>query len=210
MKLAAEFGTSQMPVREALRDLEMAGLVTSKPRRGSFVKPFAASAQREIYLVRGALEEAAARLATAQLCRAMSAHSSAKSRACARRRGPENIERMIAHSVQFHRIIVAAAGNELLLKLWDSLHLEIHTRVTLLGARHRLHEGGGKPSADRRCHQGAAMSSAPAACRASIRLISSTGSICERCDRVNRRSRPPKDLCCCRRRIGRFPGARRT
>ena len=42
-----------------------------------------------------------------------------------------NIEQMIVHSVQFHRMIVAAAGNELLLKLWDSLHLEIHTRVTL-------------------------------------------------------------------------------
>ncbi|HTN96264.1 MAG TPA: GntR family transcriptional regulator, partial [Nordella sp.] len=64
MRLAEEFGTSQMPIREALRDLEMAGLVTARPRRGSFVKPFATSAQREIYLVRGALEEAAARLAT--------------------------------------------------------------------------------------------------------------------------------------------------
>src|SRR5262249_18171986 len=38
---------------------------------------------------------------------------------------------MVAHSVAFHRAIVAAAGNELLLKLWDSLHPEIHTRITL-------------------------------------------------------------------------------
>ena len=130
LKLAEEFGTSQLPVREALRDLEMAGLVTSKPRRGSFVKPFATSAQREIYLVRGALEEAAARLATTNLALDIELLQREVDgmRQAARTR---NIEQMIVHSVQFHRMIVAAAGNELLLKLWDSLHLEIHTRVTL-------------------------------------------------------------------------------
>jgi DNA-binding GntR family transcriptional regulator len=130
LKLAEEFGTSQLPVREALRDLEMAGLVTSKPRRGSFVKPFATSAQREIYLVRGALEEAAARLATTNLALDIELLQREVDgmREAARTR---EIEQMIVHSVQFHRMIVAAAGNELLLKLWDSLHLEIHTRVTL-------------------------------------------------------------------------------
>jgi len=130
MKLAEEFGTSQLPIREALRDLEMAGLVTSKPRRGSFVKPFAAGAQREIYLVRGALEEAAARLATMSLAEDVTI---LQNEVDGMREAAlsHNIERMIDHSVQFHRAIVAAAGNELLLKLWDSLHLEIHTRVTL-------------------------------------------------------------------------------
>lgn len=130
MRLAEEFGTSQMPIREALRDLEMAGLVTAKPRRGSFVKPFATSAQREIYLVRGAIEEAAARLATVNPALDISGLQSEVDlmREAA---GTKDIEKMIRHSVAFHRMIVAAAGNELLLKLWDSLHLEIHTRVTL-------------------------------------------------------------------------------
>lgn len=130
MRLAEEFGTSQMPIREALRDLEMAGLVTAKPRRGSFVKPFATSAQREIYLVRGALEEAAARLATVNPALDIEALQREVDgmRDAAR---ANDIEQMIRHSVAFHRAIVAAAGNELLLKLWDSLHLEIHTRVTL-------------------------------------------------------------------------------
>jgi DNA-binding GntR family transcriptional regulator len=94
------------------------------------VKPFATSAQREIYLVRGALEEAAARLATTSLALDITVLQREVDgmRQAARTR---NIEQMIVHSVQFHRMIVAAAGNELLLKLWDSLHLEIHTRVTL-------------------------------------------------------------------------------
>src|SRR5262245_39129695 len=60
LQLAREFGSSQAPVREALRDLEQAGLVTIRPRRGSFVNDYHARAQPEIYYARGALEEAAA------------------------------------------------------------------------------------------------------------------------------------------------------
>ena len=67
LQLAREFGSSQAPVREALRELETAGLVTIRPRRGSFVNDYHARAQHEIYEVRGALEEAAMRLAMPRL-----------------------------------------------------------------------------------------------------------------------------------------------
>jgi DNA-binding GntR family transcriptional regulator len=130
MKLAAEFGTSQLPVREALRDLQMTGLVTSRPRRGSFVKQFEAGAQKEIYLVRGALEEAAARVATPLLARDVSTIQNHVDAMCAAARVGDT-EALVGHSVAFHRTIVAAAGNELLLKLWDSLHPEIHSRITI-------------------------------------------------------------------------------
>jgi len=130
MKLAAEFGTSQLPVREALRDLEMTGLVTSRPRRGSFVKQFEAGAQKDIYLVRGALEEAAARVATPLLAKDASEIQHHVDRMCAAARAGDT-EALVALSVAFHRTIVAAAGNDLLLKLWESLHPEIHTRITL-------------------------------------------------------------------------------
>ena len=130
MKLAAEFGTSQLPVREALHDLEMTGLVTSRPHRGSFVKQFEAGAQREIYLVRGALEEAAARVATPSLSRDVSQIQHHIDQMCVAAQARDT-DMLVVHSVAFHRAIVAAAGNELLLKLWDSLHPEIHTRITL-------------------------------------------------------------------------------
>jgi DNA-binding GntR family transcriptional regulator len=55
LHIAREFGSSQAPVREALRDLETAGLVTIRPRRGSFVNDYHARTQHEIYHVRGAL-----------------------------------------------------------------------------------------------------------------------------------------------------------
>jgi DNA-binding GntR family transcriptional regulator len=132
LKLAAEFGTSQVPVREALRHLEMSGLVTIKPRRGSFVNAYEASAQKDIFFVRGALEESAARIATPRLSKnvaPLQAHVDGMREAA--RRG--DIEALGRHSVAFHRMIVTAAGNDLLLKLWESLHVETHTRITLHG-----------------------------------------------------------------------------
>jgi DNA-binding GntR family transcriptional regulator len=131
LQLAREFGSSQAPVREALRELETAGLVTIRPRRGSFVNDFHARVQHEIYEVRGALEEAAMRLAMPRLkgdARALAAHLEGM-REAAR---ADDFEGMIQHSVGFHRTILRAAGNELLLKMWESLHVDIHSRKTLL------------------------------------------------------------------------------
>ena len=131
LHLAKEFGSSQAPVREALRDLETAGLVTIRPRRGSFVNDYHARTQHEIYNVRGALEEAAARLAVPRLkgnVAELASHLEGM-REAAR---TQDIEGAILHSVGFHRTIMRAAGNELLLKMWESLHVEIHSRKTLL------------------------------------------------------------------------------
>ena len=128
---ARELGVSQSPVREALHDLEGAGLVTIKPRRGSFVNDYHARTQHEIYLVRGALEEAAVRLAMPRLTRDMTElRSHFEGMRESARDG--NVEGVIHHSVWFHRAILQASGNELLLRMWESLHVELHSRKTLL------------------------------------------------------------------------------
>ncbi len=131
LQLAREFGASQAPVREALRELETAGLVTIRPRRGSFVNDYHAGAQHEIYEVRGALEEAAMRLALPKLnadTRALAAHLEGM-REAARN---HDFDGVVQHSVGFHRTILRAAENDLLLKMWESLHVEIHSRKTVL------------------------------------------------------------------------------
>ena len=131
LQLAREFGSSQAPVREALRDLETTGLVTIRPRRGSFVNDYHARTQHEIYHVRGALEEAAARLAVPRLkgnVAELVLHLEGM-REAAR---THDIDASILHSVGFHRTIMIATGNALLLKMWESLHVEIHSRKTML------------------------------------------------------------------------------
>jgi DNA-binding GntR family transcriptional regulator len=67
--LASEFGTSKIPVREALVQLQSEGLVDIFPNRGFQVRPLATSELDEVFSLRLQIEPAAvalgARLATA-------------------------------------------------------------------------------------------------------------------------------------------------
>jgi DNA-binding GntR family transcriptional regulator len=62
-ELADVFGTSRIPVREALRALEYEGLVTSEPHRGFTVTALDADDVEEVYELRILLESHAVRLA---------------------------------------------------------------------------------------------------------------------------------------------------
>ena len=62
-RLADQFGTSRIPVREALRALEHEGLVTSLPYRGFTVTELDADDIEEVYELRILLESQAVRLA---------------------------------------------------------------------------------------------------------------------------------------------------
>ncbi len=56
-ELAARFGTSRGPIREALRALEESGLVRSEKHRGVFVREISVAEADEIYDVREALDQ---------------------------------------------------------------------------------------------------------------------------------------------------------
>src|ERR1700728_660471 len=60
--LAAEFGTSKIPVREALVQLQSEGLVDIFPNRGFQVRPLATSELDEVFSLRLQIEPAAAAL----------------------------------------------------------------------------------------------------------------------------------------------------
>src|SRR5450759_3561190 len=62
-RLAADFGVSRNPVREALRIVQAEGLVTMAPRRGAVVSTPDASTIADLFAVRTSLETVAARLA---------------------------------------------------------------------------------------------------------------------------------------------------
>ena len=65
--VAAEFGVSQAPVREALRDLEAMRFVESQPHRGARVREVSTEELVQIYPVRAALEEVAGREAAPRI-----------------------------------------------------------------------------------------------------------------------------------------------
>jgi len=64
-ELAEQFKVSRTPVREAIRKLEIEGLVQYQPRRGVIVTGFSAEDIDDIYATREVLEGLAARLAAA-------------------------------------------------------------------------------------------------------------------------------------------------
>ncbi len=57
-EIAAQFGVSKIPVREALVQLKAEGLVNFYPNRGAFVSEISAAEADEIYVMRIALETA--------------------------------------------------------------------------------------------------------------------------------------------------------
>ena len=65
--VAKELGTSQAPVREALRGLEALGIVEITPFRGARVRRLDTAELLEAYVVRSAIEVLGARLAMARL-----------------------------------------------------------------------------------------------------------------------------------------------
>ncbi len=65
--LAARFGVSRTPIREALRQLQAIGLVEQLGHRGALVRSFSADECRNIFLVRAELEGLAAERAAGRL-----------------------------------------------------------------------------------------------------------------------------------------------
>lgn len=67
VKLAEELGVSRTPIREALRQLELEGLVYSIPHKGAFVAGVTAQDIEDIYTIRMLLDGLAARWAARRL-----------------------------------------------------------------------------------------------------------------------------------------------
>ena len=131
-RIAAELGTSQAPVREALRDLAQLRLVESEPFKGARVRAFGDEELVEVYPVRAVLEELAAKEATRRLAGDVtSLEAELEAMRDAARRGDLNA--LVRHDFGFHRLIVEAAGNPILEQCWKSLGVEGRITITLYG-----------------------------------------------------------------------------
>lgn len=125
-RIAQELGTSQAPVREALRDLELLGLVESEAFRGSRVREFSDAELLDVFPVRAVLEELAAKLAARRLQGDVSAlEHEVKEMLRAAKSGDTRTQ--VARDIAFHRALVEAAGNPMLLKAWLALGIEVPT-----------------------------------------------------------------------------------
>jgi DNA-binding GntR family transcriptional regulator len=127
-RIAQELGVSQAPVREALRDLQSVRFVETVPFRGARVRAVSDAELIEVYPIRGALEEVAAREAAKRLRGDVTAlEQELKAMAQAR-----DLREQVEHDVRFHELIVEASGNSRLIEIWASLQVEARTAITAL------------------------------------------------------------------------------
>jgi DNA-binding GntR family transcriptional regulator len=139
-RIAQQFGVSQGPVREALRDLELFGFVVSSPFRGTQVRKISTEDLLEIYPIRAALEGVAARAAAVRIDEATLAHLEELLAAMreAAARDDHRAEADADHA--FHHAIVKASGNHMLEHVWQTMRLSITTCVTHSVTHRSLHE----------------------------------------------------------------------
>jgi DNA-binding GntR family transcriptional regulator len=130
-RIARELGTSQAPVREALRGLEALGVVEITPFRGARVRRPSKREIIEAYAVRSTLEALAARLAVPRMVdadRIEVAGYFEQMRAAARKGDGHGVAQADA---RFHGRIVELADNGTLERVWRSLEPFSRTYLTM-------------------------------------------------------------------------------
>lgn len=116
--LARQLGISRTPVRQAFLKLEAEDLLELYPRRGALVRPVSASESENVLEARLLIEMHCARRA-ASVGRALG--FSLRESIAEQERALSAGSGFIAADREFHRTIVAASRNEILVRTYDAL-----------------------------------------------------------------------------------------
>lgn len=118
-RVSAAVGVSRTPVREAFQQLHGEGLIELLPRRGARVRVVTAGELVEICEARLVLEN----FAIATLCRHRLPPPEAMrtAQAAMQRVAPADMRGHVRLNTEFHRALVAGAGNEVVTGLYDTL-----------------------------------------------------------------------------------------
>jgi DNA-binding FadR family transcriptional regulator len=142
-QLATELGVSRGTIREALRALSLTGLLEPRVGDGTYVRATneisgvlvrdeLSASLTDVLDVRAGIEAAAARLAAQ---RPVPDSLLALSAALESRQAAGDVEAFVVADADFHREVVIASGNPLLLRLYDAiaevLTESIHQTATL-------------------------------------------------------------------------------
>jgi DNA-binding GntR family transcriptional regulator len=131
-QVARELGTSQAPVREALRGLAAIGVVEITPFRGARVRRPTRRELLEAYAVRSALETLAARLAVPRMTDDDLADLSGLMDRMQTAAAADDGHAVAEADARFHSRIVELADNGTLAKVWRSLEPFSRTYLTLV------------------------------------------------------------------------------
>ncbi len=132
-QLGEKLGVSRTPIREAIRKLELEGLVVMVPSKGAQVAQFTEKDIQDVLEVRAALEALAARLA----CKRMDDRAFLKLQLAIAEYSyaakNKDLETMIEKDVEFHEIICSATQNDKLIQIFNNLKEQVNRyRITYL------------------------------------------------------------------------------
>jgi DNA-binding GntR family transcriptional regulator len=129
-EVASEMQASSIPVREAIRELVAMGVLQFAPHRGAWVRQVSLQETIQAFQVRSVLEPLAAESAAPRLCgKCQQLRRVVKRIVEAARK--HDFASFQHHNQVFHRAIVEASDNQVLLRVWDSLAFEVRTRFTM-------------------------------------------------------------------------------
>ena len=130
-EVAARFGLSRTPVREAFRRLQAEGLILVVPQRGSFVSQPNLEDILEIYQIRTPLECMAARIAAETIEEAQLAILEDLVRIERERADRRSAERSLRASAEFHAVLYECTRNKRLVAFLKEMQNQVH-RVRVL------------------------------------------------------------------------------
>ena len=126
IQLANKLGVSRTPIREAIRKLELEGLVLMIPRKGAEVAEITEKNLRDVLEVRCALEELAVQLACDRIERNRIRELHAAAAHFRDILDSDDITQVAAADEAFHDVIFKATGNERLIQLLNNLREQMY------------------------------------------------------------------------------------
>ncbi|HPW41942.1 MAG TPA: GntR family transcriptional regulator [Bacillota bacterium] len=121
VQLAEKMGVSRTPIREAIRKLELEGLVVMIARKGAYVADLSIKNITDVLEVRAALEGLASGLAALRMTEEEIKDLELTARHFEQAMNSNDVEGIIQTDIEFHEKIFKATRNEKLLQLTNSL-----------------------------------------------------------------------------------------
>ncbi len=136
--IGAELGVSRTPVREALRQLELEGLVTIVPNKGAYVTGISEKDIHDIYTIRSYLEGLCARWACEHITEEQLDAIEEVIYLSEFHTGKGHFEQVVELDSKFHKLVYGACGSKILEhELSDFHHYVERVRKITLSKKER-------------------------------------------------------------------------
>lgn len=126
IQLANKLGVSRTPIREAIRKLELEGLVLMIPRRGAEVAEITERNLRDVLEVREALEELSVKLACEHATQAQIEEMKQAAQVFKESLSGDDVTRIAEADVAFHDAINMATDNQKLIQILNNLREQMY------------------------------------------------------------------------------------